>query len=69
MPASLNRIREHMHLDRTVRDRRWQLTDTVTAYDNGMIQVDGIPNNDSDSAQATTKPRAGWEPPSTLPLC
>ncbi|SFB78358.1 hypothetical protein SAMN04487968_101497 [Nocardioides terrae] len=57
MPASLNRIREHMRLDRTARDKGWKLTVTVTAYDNGMIQVDGIPINDSDSGYDEAE---GW---------
>ena len=57
MPASLNRIREHMRVDRTARDKGWQLTVTVTAYDNGLIQVDGIPINDSDTGYDEAE---GW---------
>lgn len=49
MPASLDRIRKAMRVKRTAQDKGWQLNITVTAYDNGLIQVDGIPVNDRDT--------------------
>jgi hypothetical protein len=45
MPASLKRIRETMKVKPTARDKGLMLTLTVTAYDNGMIQLDGVPIN------------------------
>lgn len=46
MPASLKRIRESMHIRPTPRDKGLTLTIKVTACDNGMVQVDGIPFNE-----------------------
>jgi hypothetical protein len=43
MPASLKRIRESMSVMPTARDKGLTLTIRVTAYDNGMVEVDGIP--------------------------
>ena len=51
MPASLKRIRENMKVKPTARDKGLQLTITVVAYDNGIIEVDGVP---------MTSPDAGW---------
>lgn len=45
MPASLDRIRESMTVQPTARDKGLRLTIEVVAYDNGMIQVDGVPIN------------------------
>ena len=45
MPASLNRIRESMAVKTTAKDKGLQLTLSLVAYDNGMIQLDGIPIN------------------------
>jgi len=45
MPAQLKRIRESMKVKPTPQDKGLTLTVTVTAYDNGMVQVDGIPIN------------------------
>jgi hypothetical protein len=45
MPASLDRIRESMTVQPTPRDKGLQLTLNLVAYDNGMIQLDGIPIN------------------------
>jgi hypothetical protein len=45
MPASLDRIRESMTVQPTPRDKGLQLTLSLVAYDNGMIQLDGIPIN------------------------
>jgi hypothetical protein len=45
MPASLDRIRESMTVDTTPRDKGLRLTLELVAYDNGMIQLDGIPIN------------------------
>jgi hypothetical protein len=47
MPASLKRIRESMSVKPTVREKGLTLTIKVTAYDNGMVEVDGIPINES----------------------
>jgi hypothetical protein len=51
MPASLKRIRENMKVQPTARDKGLKLTLTVVAYDNGIIEVDGVP---------MTRPKAGW---------
>lgn len=45
MPASLDRIRESMTVQSTPRDKGLHLTLNLVAYDNGMIQLDGIPIN------------------------
>ena len=45
MPASLNRIRETMDVKPTPRDKGLHLTLNLIAYDNGMIQLDGVPIN------------------------
>jgi hypothetical protein len=45
MPASIKRIRESWNVRPTARDKGLTLTLKVTAYDNGMIEVDGIPIN------------------------
>ena len=49
MGASPKRIRESWNVKRSPRDKGWVLTLKVVAYDNGMIEVDGIPINDSNS--------------------
>ncbi|GAA4490505.1 hypothetical protein GCM10023191_022770 [Actinoallomurus oryzae] len=46
MPASLNRIRETMNVKPTPRDKGLTLTFTLTAYDNGMLELDTVPLND-----------------------
>lgn len=51
MPASLKRIRETMQVQPTARDKGLKLTLTVVAYDNGIIEVDGVPMQD---------PETGW---------
>jgi len=45
MPASIKRIRESWSVKPTARDKGLALTLRVTAYDNGMVEVDGIPIN------------------------
>lgn len=45
MPPSLKRIQDSMKVQPTKRDKGLTLTLTVTAYDNGMVEVDGIPIN------------------------
>jgi hypothetical protein len=45
MPASIKRIRESWNVKPTPRDKGLTLTVKVTAYDNGMVEVDGIPIN------------------------
>jgi hypothetical protein len=47
MPASLDRIRESMTVAPTARDKGLRLTLNLVAYDNGMIELDGIPINAS----------------------
>jgi len=44
-PASIKRIRECWNVKPTPRDKGLTLTVKVTAYDNGMVEVDGIPIN------------------------
>jgi nitrogenase molybdenum-iron protein alpha/beta subunit len=46
MPASLERIRKSMDVAPTAQDKGLTLTLRITAYDNGMVQLDGIPIND-----------------------
>lgn len=45
MPASIKRIRESWNVKPTPRNKGITLTVKVTAYDNGMVEVDGIPIN------------------------
>jgi hypothetical protein len=45
MAGSLKRIRESMNVGPTARNKGLALTVRVVAYDNGMIEVDGIPIN------------------------
>ncbi|MFB4305642.1 hypothetical protein [Actinomadura sp. GTD37] len=42
MPASLKRIRETMDVQPTLRNKGL----TLTAYDNGMLELDTVPLND-----------------------
>ena len=51
MPASLSRVRNTMNVAPTSRNKGLKLTLTVVAYDNGMVEVDGVP-------MAT--PESGW---------
>ncbi len=51
MPASLKRIRENMKVQPTRENKGLTLTLTVVAYDNGIIEVDGIP---------MAKPETAW---------
>ena len=45
MPASIKRIRESWNVKPTARNKGLTLTLKITAYDNGMVEVDGIPIN------------------------
>jgi hypothetical protein len=45
MPASLDRIRQTMDVQPTPKDKGLTLTLRLTAYDNGMVQLDGVPIN------------------------
>jgi len=47
MPGTLDRIRQSMTVTPTKQDKGLTLTVRITAYDNGMIEVDGIPINES----------------------
>jgi hypothetical protein len=47
MPATLKSIRENTDIGPTPEDKGLQMTITVTAYDNGLVQVDGRPINQS----------------------
>ena len=51
MPARLPRIRENMKVKPTARNKGLELNVKVVAYDNGMVEVDGVP---------MTTPEAGW---------
>ena len=56
MPASLERIRASMKVSPTVQEKGLVLTMRLIAYDDGMLQLDGIPlNNHTDD-----DPLAGW---------
>lgn len=56
VPGTLKRIRDEMDVKPTPRDKGLTLTLRVTAYDNGMIEVDGVPIN----AAPTYDPGHGW---------
>ena len=56
MPASLRRIRSTMNVTTTAGDRGPAVTIKVTAYNNGMVEVDGIPINESPAYD----PGGGW---------
>lgn len=43
MPASLKAIREAMTVAPTAKNKGLKLTITVTAYDNGVVEVNGVP--------------------------
>lgn len=45
MGASLGRLRSEMNVVPTAQDKGLTLTLTVTAYDNGMVAVNGTPIN------------------------
>jgi len=45
VPGSLQRIRQEMSVEPTPRNKWLTLTVRITAYDSGMIQVDGVPIN------------------------
>ncbi len=60
-PGTLKRIRDEMTVKPTSRDKGLTLTITVTAYDNGMIKVDGQPINqapDYDPGHGWARPRS-----------
>ena len=46
MPASLARIRKNMQVRPTARDKGLELVIRVIAYDNGMVEFDGVPINE-----------------------
>ncbi|MGY2905254.1 hypothetical protein [Bradyrhizobium sp. URHC0002] len=54
MPASLETVRAMMKVDPTRDDKGLILTLTVTAYDSGMMMVDGRPINEAQD------PTLGW---------
>ncbi len=56
MPGTLRRIRDEMDVKPTPRDKGLTLTLRVTAYDNGMIEVDGVPINEAPAYD----PGHGW---------
>ncbi len=56
MPGTLKRIRSEMDVKPTPRDKGLILTLRVTAYDNGMVEVDGVPIN----AFPDYDPGHGW---------
>ena len=54
MPASLETVREKMKVNPTRDDKGLILTLSITAYDSGMIMVDGRPINEP------ADPTLGW---------
>ena len=50
MPATLDRIRRTMDVQPTAKDKGLTLTLRVTAYDTGMVTLDGVPINDQVAA-------------------
>jgi hypothetical protein len=56
MPASLERIRGSMTVEPTAKDKGLTLTLRVTAYDNGMVEVNGVPINEAPAYD----PGHGW---------
>jgi hypothetical protein len=46
MPAGLGRVRESMDVKPTPRNKGLTLTLRLTAYDNGMLELDGVPLHD-----------------------
>ncbi|MFF5264243.1 hypothetical protein ACFY4C_35405 [Actinomadura viridis] len=56
MPASLKRIRETMNVEPTPRNKGLTLTLKLTAYDNGMLELDTVPLNDHKTDDDVT----GW---------
>lgn len=47
MGATLKRLRAELNVTPTAQDKGLTLTITVTAYDNGLVQVNGTPINSS----------------------
>ena len=56
MPARLDRIRQSMDVQPTPRDKGLELTIRLKVYDNGLLELDGIPLNDKDRDD----PVLGW---------
>lgn len=56
MPATLERIRASMKVAPTAQQKGLALTIRLVAYDNGLVQLDGIPLNDQTNYDAVT----GW---------
>jgi hypothetical protein len=56
VPGTTKRIRDEMDVKPTPRDKGLTLTLRVTAYDNGMVEVDGVPINTA----PTYDPGHGW---------
>lgn len=55
MPGTLKRIRDEMDVKPTPRGKGLTLTLRVTAYDNGMIEVDGVPDQCSASLRSRAR--------------
>lgn len=58
MGATPPRIRKDWDVQRSPDDKGWVLTMKVTAYDSGMISVDGTPINKGRTG--TFDPAHGW---------
>ncbi|TDC59426.1 hypothetical protein E1258_18010 [Micromonospora sp. KC207] len=56
MPASIDRIRKHWKVKPSKQDKGLELTITVVAYDNGLVQVDGVLINSTPNPD----PGEGW---------
>lgn len=67
MGASLERIRESMNVKPTPRDKGLVLELRIVAYDNGMIELDGIPINVKEK-DGTCDPVHGWLGAATVAL-
>lgn len=61
MPASLERVRATMNVEETSRKKGLRLTLRIVAYDNGMIEVDGVPINEGSARHGQAyDPTDGW---------
>ena len=59
MPASLEHIRGSMHVKPTAQNKGLQLTLTITAYDNGMVNVGDTPQG-SPALASDHDPVSSW---------
>lgn len=69
MPASGKRIRKHVSDNKRELAKSVELTIRVKAYDNGMVEVFGVPINDSDDGYDAGLGWLGTAETITLALC